>query len=91
MRDYWHSRGVEVFARFLKHIHAQTASGVRCCFESRQCQVMMIRNVGLGGAGTMLLLKQILALMNCGVSSGLDFASHFSVSQLCQECLGRGV
>lgn len=41
--------------------------------------------------GTRLLLKQMLAFMNCGISSGLDFAPHFSVNQLCQECLGISV
>lgn len=43
IQDYWHSREAEVFTRFFKHIHAQTASGVRCCFQSCQCQVMIIR------------------------------------------------
>lgn len=32
-----------------------------------------------------LLMKQTLPFMNRGISSGPDFASHFSVSQLCQE------
>lgn len=41
--------------------------------------------------GTRLLLKQMLASMNCGISTVLDFASHFSVSQPCQEWLGNRV
>lgn len=41
--------------------------------------------------GTSLSLKQMLAFMNRGISSVLDFASHFLVSQPCQEGLGTGV
>lgn len=48
IQDYWHSREAEVFGRFLKHIHAQTASGVRCCSHPCQCQVRIVKNVGLG-------------------------------------------
>lgn len=74
-------------------MHKQRWSGVRCCLQS---QVRILQNRGFvlragSSSGTRLLLKQMLPVMNCGISSVLDFASHFSVSQLCQESLGTEV
>lgn len=45
--DYWRSWEAEVFARFLRGIYAQTASGV-CCLQLRQCQVRPVKSVRLG-------------------------------------------
>lgn len=83
--DDWHSREAEVFSRFLKHTHAHTESGVRCCFFLCQYQVRIVENARAWGCEWVWLSfyqeacfygNRCSPFMNRGMSSALDFAPH---------------